>query len=97
MNYSFTFSNRYGEALANYEKGMDKTTLDRINLTETELEEHKRLCDFGIARTNIKLGNFKKGVIFKSKSTLVNRNFLFQLLCSFPDWISNGAERQTIV
>lgn len=62
MLFYAIFSNRYGEALTNYEKGMDKATLERINLNEIEFEEHKRLCEFGIARTNIKLGNFKKGV-----------------------------------
>lgn len=58
----FRNSNRYAEALANYEKGLDKNTLDRIQLSETALKEHKRLCEFGIARTNIKLDNIKKGV-----------------------------------
>lgn len=54
--------NRYGEALANYEKGLDKASLSSIQLNDGEFDEHKRMCEFGIARTNIKLGNFKKGV-----------------------------------
>lgn len=56
------YSNRYAEALGNYEKGMEISTLNSIHLSDTELDEHKRMCEFGIARTNIKLGNFKKGV-----------------------------------
>lgn len=56
------YRNRSGEALANYEKGMDKVLLSSIQLNDIELDEHKRMCEFGIARTNIKLGNFKKGV-----------------------------------
>lgn len=62
FSFSFIYSNRYAEALANYEKGMYKTTLESIQLSETALEEHKQMCEFGIARTNIKIGNFKKGV-----------------------------------
>lgn len=58
----FKHRNRYAEALANYEKGMDKATFDRIPMPETALEEHKRMCAFGIARTSIRLENFKKGV-----------------------------------
>lgn len=45
---------------------MDKASLDSIQLTNDEFDEHKRMCEFGIARTNIKLGNFKKGVSKKS-------------------------------
>lgn len=60
-------SNRYAEALANYEKGMDKMTLDQLQLSEAALEEHKQMCKFGLARTNIKLGNFKKGVRTKNR------------------------------
>lgn len=41
---------------------MEKATLNSIQLNDDELDEHKRMCEFGIARTNIKLGNFKKGV-----------------------------------
>lgn len=41
---------------------MDKTSLSSIQLADDEFDEHKRLCEFGIARTNIKLGNYKKGV-----------------------------------
>lgn len=62
----FHCSNRYADALANYEKGMDKATLDRIQISETALAEHTRMCEFGIARTNIKLGNFKKGVLIEN-------------------------------
>lgn len=58
-------SNRHAEALANYEKGLDKATLSSIQLSDTELDEHKLMCEFGIARTNIKLGNLKKGVKFR--------------------------------
>lgn len=58
----FRCSNRYAESLANYEKGLEKSTLDNIQLSESALKEHNRLCQFGIARTNIKLDNIKKGV-----------------------------------
>lgn len=58
----FSHRSRYAEALTNYEKGMDQTSLDRVQLSEADLAEHKRLCEFGIARTNIKLDNIKKGV-----------------------------------
>lgn len=60
-------SNRYAEALANYEKGMEKMTLDQLQLSEGALEEHKQMCKFGLARTNIKLGHFKKGVRTKNR------------------------------
>lgn len=58
----FNYRNRYAEALTNYEKGVDRTALTQIQLSDTALDEHKRMCEFGIARTNIKLGNYKKGV-----------------------------------
>lgn len=62
FSFLFCYRNRYAEALANYEKGMDKASLNSIQLHDTVLDEHKRMCEFGIARTNIKLGNLKKGV-----------------------------------
>lgn len=37
-------------------------TLNQLQLDQAALEEHKQMCKFGLARTNIKLGNFKKGV-----------------------------------
>lgn len=68
MFFFFFIRNRYGEALANYEKGLDMASLDRIYLSESSRAEHERLCKFGKARTNIKMGNFKKGVSFASLS-----------------------------
>lgn len=60
--------NRYAEALSNYEKGMDTASLDRIQMNEAARAEHQRLCEFGIARSNIKVGNYKKGVsVFRSE------------------------------
>lgn len=76
---AFNCRNRYAEALVNYEKGVDKTALTRIQLSDAALDEHKRLCEFGIARTNIKLGNYKKGVRiiwlihFESKNLLKSK------------------------
>lgn len=59
----FSFkSNRYGEALVNYEKGLDANALNKSELNEETLAEHKKICEYGIARTCIKLGNYKKGV-----------------------------------
>lgn len=55
---------------------MDKATLSSIQLNDSELDEHKRMCEFGIARTNIKLGNFKKGV---KKSKFSNLSVCIQI------------------
>lgn len=46
--------------------------LDRVQLNEIALEKHKQMCEFGIARTNIKLGNFKKGVRYKIQRPYVD-------------------------
>lgn len=54
--------NRYGEALSNYEKGMDNMLLQKSAMDKNTAAEHLRSCKFGIARTNIKIGNYKKGV-----------------------------------
>lgn len=56
------FSGKYSEALANYERGLAATSSD----------DHVKLCQFGIARTNIKIGDYKKGV---SNSPLISLNF----------------------
>lgn len=48
----FFFSGKYSEALTNYKRG----------LAAANSNEHVRLCQFGIARTNIKIGDYKKGV-----------------------------------
>lgn len=45
-------SGKYSEALMNYERG----------LTAASSDDHVRQCQFGIARTNIKIGDYKKGV-----------------------------------
>lgn len=99
-------SNRYGEALTNYEKGMDKVTLDCVQLNDTALEKHKQMCEFGIARTNIKLGNLKKGVrneysLWKPKKKQfllgdmnINNVHMFILITG---WTGDGIERQAII
>lgn len=62
-HYAFyIIRNRYGEALSNYKKGMDSMSLQKTVMDENTVAEHLRSCKFGIARTNVKVGNYKKGV-----------------------------------
>lgn len=46
----------------NYERGLDEDRLAKAGMAESNLAEHFRLCKFGIARTHIKLGDYKKGI-----------------------------------
>lgn len=69
--------NRYGEALSNYEKGMDNMSRQKSVMDENTVSEHLRSCKFGIARTNVKIGNYKKGVsLFSFQSNPIHLNFL---------------------
>lgn len=46
----------------NYERGLDENQLIKSGMVDNNLTEHFRLCKFGIARTHIKLGDYKKGI-----------------------------------
>lgn len=72
------YRNRYSEALSNYEKGMETSSLEQSKFNEFNAVEHKRLCESGIARTNIKIGNYKKGVCFYNNiiSNFINYNLI---------------------
>lgn len=66
---------RYGEALSNYEKGMDNVSLQESVIDENTVAQHLRSCKFGIARTNVKIGNHKKGVsliAFWSRAVIIS-------------------------
>lgn len=60
--------------MVNYEKGLDKEKLLKLG-EEINMEEHVRLCQFGIARTNIKIGDFRRGVSLFSKGLEDARRF----------------------
>lgn len=49
----------YAEAIINYEKGLQLTDVDE---QKQDISEHKKLCQYGIARTSIKNGDYRKGV-----------------------------------
>lgn len=53
--------------MQNYERGLDMELLNKAGLHENELAEHIRICEFGLARTNIKVGNTHKGVSMAKK------------------------------
>lgn len=80
-------SNRYAEALQNYERGVDTDLLQKTSLSERELVEHRRVCEFGMARTNIKVGNTHKGV---NLAMQLNNKQLFHD-CADALHIMNGA------
>lgn len=62
IHFFFSFSNRWAEALQSYERALDAGLLAKTNMNQHELSEHRRICEFGLARTNIKVGNTQKGV-----------------------------------
>lgn len=58
----------------NYERGLDENLLEKANMSANTSAEHFRLCQFGIARTHIKLGDYKKGI--KLAMDLQNKQLL---------------------
>lgn len=54
----------YAEAIGNYEKGLKVDASD----SDPELVNHRKLCQHGIARTSIKNGEYRKGVIIHQRS-----------------------------
>lgn len=55
----------HAEAIINYEKGLQ---LNDVDEQKQDIAEHKKLCQYGIARTSIKNGDYRKGVNMMAKT-----------------------------
>lgn len=47
--------------------------MDKSELSEEALAEHRKTCEYGIARTSIKIGNYKKGVRITQYFSFIKR------------------------